>query len=73
MKQLIYLIPYLLGFFGIKVVKGQHEFRSINCLSIVNKIFHTYFHSYMDASVWKSTRIAVNRCIPGSENSNISG
>jgi len=27
----------------------------------------------MDASVWKSTRIAVNRCIPGSENSNISG
>jgi len=27
----------------------------------------------MDANVWKTTRIAVNRSAPGPENSNISG
>jgi len=61
---------YLLGFLDINAVKGQCDFRSINCLSTVNETFHLYFHSYMDVGVWKTTRIAVNRSAPGPENSN---
>jgi len=66
-------MPYLSSFFGINVAEEQHDIRSINILSTVNEKFHLYYHSYMDANVWKTTRIAVNRSAPGPENSNISG
>ena len=68
LKQLFHLMPYLSSFFAINIVKGQRDFRSINCLSTVNEKFHLCFHSYMDANVRKTTRIAVNRSPPGPEN-----
>jgi len=73
LKQLFYLTPHSSGFFGIEAVKGQRDFRSINCSSTVNEKFHLYFHSYMDAHVWKTTHIAVIQSAPGQENSNNSG
>ena len=46
-----------IGFLWHSVMKGQRGFSSINCLSTVNKKFHVYFHSYVDANVSKTTRI----------------
>jgi len=66
-------MTYLSAFFVINAVKGQRDFRRINCLSTVNEKFHLYFHSYVDGSVWKTPRIAVNPSAPGPENSNMSG
>ena len=43
LKQLFNLMPYLSGFFGINVVKGQRDFRSINCSSTVNEKFNLFF------------------------------
>jgi len=66
-------MPFLSGFFGMNLVKGQRDFKSINCLSIFNEKFHLYFLSCMDANVWNSTRIALNLSAPSRENANISG
>jgi len=38
------VMPYLLNFVGINVMKGQRNLRSINYSSTVNKSFHLYFH-----------------------------
>jgi len=51
LEQLFHPMLYLLGFFGMNVVKGQRDFKSMNCLSTVNEIFHLKIHSYMDANV----------------------
>jgi len=72
LKQLFYLMPYSSGFFGINIVKEQRDFGIINCLSTVNEKFHLHFHSYMDANVWKTSRIAMNRSASDPENSNLS-
>jgi len=64
---------YFSGFFSINEVKGRRDFRSINCLSTANEKCHLCFNFYMDANVWKTTRIAVRLSAPGPENSNVSG
>jgi len=63
----------LIRFLGINVMKGQQDFGSINCLSTVNERINLYLNSNIDANVWKTTGVAVNRSYPGPENSNISG
>ena len=43
LKQLFYLMLYLSSIFGINVMKGQNDFRSINYLPTVNeKILHQW-------------------------------
>jgi len=49
-------MPYLLGFFGINVMKGQCDFKSINCSSTVSETYYLYFHC--------KTQIRVNRSAP---------
>ena len=33
-------IPYLSGLLGIKVIKEEHDFRGMDCLSTIRKKFH---------------------------------
>ena len=72
-NNFFHLMLYFSGFFSINEVKGRRDFRSINCLSTANEKCHLCFNFYMDANVWKTTRIAVRLSAPGPENSNVSG
>ena len=42
------LIPYLLGLFGMNVMKGQRDFTGIRCSSIVRENLQLYFVWHID-------------------------
>jgi len=63
-KQQFSLMPYLSVFFGINTMKGQHDFRTIKCLSTVNENIRLYFHWHIHANVWKTTKVCTDRSAP---------
>jgi len=75
LKQNFSLMPYLSGFFGINVLKGQREFRSIKCSSTVNEISPTFSLRHGCECLENNTHVLL-WFIFGSvyhQNSNISG